>query len=223
MKESDYYTPIATKIPTTDKEKLIAIAKKFDMSFYELLQSLLLALVRYFDEGTMCSEELETMMKAFADVVSSMKGSFNPLSVRGHERQHIRKAIFFIQRKSGQKSQMIEVGKNEHGRMSESYNFDDMLTDFLICFDPKVLKVLRKESKDNGYFSISQALREMILHPYHREQDTITEEVKTLFADVRLSTGQKLNIDDIHYKRLKRNGMDYSNLIPESRYTRADV
>ena len=57
--QQGYFTTVATKISPTDRQKLCTIAEGLNLTFYELLQSLLLAIVRYFDKDCPISDEHE--------------------------------------------------------------------------------------------------------------------------------------------------------------------
>lgn len=221
MKNKNYYINIATKITKTDKEKFNKIADKFNMSVYELIQSLLLALVRYFDEGSYCSDEMDKMMKAFADVMSTTNDSFNPIALKYHGKKSVKKAILFVQTKEGLRPQMIEASTDNQSRVKEYYNIDAMLRDFLNSYDPMTLKALEKERESLSNFSLSQTLKEVVLKSLSSPQEKISDEVKTLFSDVRICTGESIN-QDIHYKR-GHLIMDYSNIIPEKHIRRADL
>lgn len=216
-----YYTTIATKISLTDKQKLCAIANGFQMSFYELLQSLLLAIVRYFDTDTLISHESDTMLKAFANVMFATAGSFSPLAIKGHQQQSVKSAILFVQRKDGQQPQTIAIGKDGQGRLTETYNTDKMLTDYLQATDPEILKVLEDERKRMELFSIGHVLHELILQASTEPKETIGEEINALFDDIRISSGQAIN-KDIYYKR-KRNKGDYTQVTPNRPRFRADL
>ena len=107
IEENGYYTTIATKISEADKAKLINIANGFEMTFYELLQALLLALVRYFDKGSLVTYDHNAMMNAFANTIFSLKESYCPLSVRGHEKRFVSRAILFVKQQPRKRPQSI--------------------------------------------------------------------------------------------------------------------
>ena len=216
-----YYTTIATKISRADKQKLCRIADGFQMSFYELLQSLLLALVRYFDHDSPISDESETMLNAFANIMQATDGSFSPLAIRGHEMQRVESAILFVQRKDGEQPQTIAVGKDEAGRLTESYNTDQMLADYLRATDPKILRVLENERKRLDLFSIGHTLHLLIMQSRPEPTDTMSEEINALFDDVRIPTGQAIN-ESIYYRR-RNNVGDYTQATPTRKYYRADL
>jgi len=216
-----YYTTIATKISLTDKQKLCAIANGFQMSFYELLQSLLLAIVRYFDTDTLISHESDTMLNAFANVMFATAGSFSPLAIKGHQQQSVKSAILFVQRKDGQQPQTIAIGKDGQGRLTETYNTDKMLADYLQATDPEILKVLEDERKRMELFSIGHTLHELILQASTEPKETIGEEINALFDDIRIPSGQATN-KDVHYKG-KYNRGDYTQVTPHRQTYRADL
>lgn len=216
-----YYTSIATKISRTDKQKLCAIAADFQMSFYELLQSLLLAIVRYFDKDTPINNESETMLNAFTNVMISTDGSFNPLAIKGHEQQSMKSAILFMQRNDEQRPQAIAIGNDEQGRLTKTYNTDKMLSDYLQATDPETLRVLENERKHMEYFSISHALHQIVMQSRKQPADTMSEEINAMFDDIRIPTGQAIN-EDIHYKKVFNRG-DFTQVTPRRRTYKADL
>ncbi len=210
MKEEvqNYYTTIATKVSKSDKAKLCAIAKKFEMSFYELLQSLLLFIVRCFDTDTPISTERETMLNTFFDVMFSTIDSFSPLAIKGHQLQNIDSAILFVNRKNSKQPQVVKINRNEQGKLTENYNTDKMLYDYLQSTDPKLLKILKIEQKRKNLFSISETLHQVIAENRPKPTANISEEINSLFDDIRIPSGQKIN-DNIFYKG-KHNRGDYT-------------
>ena len=112
-------------------------------------------MVRYFDKGSIVTDEHCIMFNAIESVIKSAKGSFSPIAIRESDRQRVSGAILFMERKEGQRPQMIQICRNKQGNMIETYNYDKMLTDFLNAIHPEVVKRLRDEAKRCGYFSIT--------------------------------------------------------------------
>lgn len=217
-----YYTTIATKVSKADKAKLVSIADGFGLSFYELLQALLLAIVRYFDQDSSISYESNTMLNAFATVMFSIAGSYSPLSIKGHERERIKNAILFIERPNIERPQMLAVSKNGNGELMESYNFDTMLADFMEAYDPELLNVLKDERNRLGYFSIAHTLHELLLQRATPPADKMSEEINTMFQDVRITSGQQIN-EDVQYKHKHNNyGQEYTTITKKQTF-RADL
>lgn len=204
-----YYTTVATKVSCTDKQKLLFIAQSFGMSFYELLQALLLAIIRHFDKDTAISEEFAKLMETFITTIKASRCSFNLLSIKSRHSANVNNAIFFAQTKAGVNPQVISIAKDIDGNITENYNTDQMLSDFLKSTDPQALKVLEREKKELGFFSLGQTLHEVVTKTRLKQGDKISEEIKTLFDDIRIPTGEKLN-DGIYYKRIKNNYISQS-------------
>ena len=133
-------TTIASKISQTDKKKLHAIADNLGLTFYALVQAILLTVVRYFDKGSDLSTEHRNMVEAFGLVLKSTIGSYCPISARNREMDNIKSAILFVERKTGQRPQLLEISKNEFGNVVESYNYDEMLKAFMGATDPTALQ-----------------------------------------------------------------------------------
>jgi hypothetical protein len=98
-KESDgnEMVTIASKVPKDAKLEIKAIAESFGMTFYELLQGLLLALLRYFDSGRLVTYNHNCMMNALANAMYTLKGSYCPFQKKGSENRKIESAILFIE------------------------------------------------------------------------------------------------------------------------------
>lgn len=195
-----YYTTIATKVSRADKAKLVSIADGFGMTFYELLQALLLAMVRYFDTGSLVTYDHNAMINAFANTMFSLKDSYSPLSIRGHKKRTISRAFLLVEQRPHKQPQLLAVSKDHYGNLIESYNFDTMLSDFMGALDPEALKALKREQQKQGYFSIAHTLHELVMQRTPAPADTIREEIAEMFTDKRTTTGQQVNIDT-HYKR----------------------
>lgn len=202
------YRQVATKLSAENRAKLEIVANGFNMSVYELLQGLILSFIRYFDIASTITHEHNTMMNAFANVLFALKDSFNPLAQKGCQTESIAKAILLIERPHKQ-PQLISVCKDGCGNLKESYNFETMLIDFLGAFDPEALQVLTQIKTHLGYFSLTHSLHEIILQSKPAPADTMSEEIKLLFADERIATGDKPN-EDVHYKRIRNNDENYT-------------
>ena len=200
--ENGSFSMVQTKVSCTDKAKLITIADGFNMSIYQLLQSLLLAMIRYFDSDSLIADDYNSMINAFANTIFSLKDSYNPLSMRDHQRQSVNKAILFIDRPH-KAPQLLAIKKDDGGSLKESYNFETMLTDFLGAIDPEMLQALIKTKERLGLFSILHTLHNLVLERTPAPADTISEEIKEMFEDVRVATGDKINYD-VHYGNRKK-------------------
>lgn len=215
-------TTITSKISRTDKQKLHAIADNLGLTFYGLVQAILLMVVRYWDKSDSLSAEHRNMIEAFAIILKSTIGSFNPISARNREMDNIKSAIYLVERKAGQRPQLLGVSRNEAGNMVESYNYDTMLSAFLGAIDPKALHCLENEAKILGHISIIQTLHELILQRTTPQEDTISMEIDEMFNDVRIATGQGIN-NEIYYKQgYRKNAADYTTIRNKPKY-RADI
>jgi hypothetical protein len=205
------WTTIATKISLADKVRLRRIAEGFGMTLYEMMQALLVAMTRYFDKGNIVTDEGNSLLNALGNVIFASKDSFNPIALKGRQQQRVCNAILFLQRNESQRPQLMEAQIDRQGNIVESYNYDDMLSTFLNCLDPDALQRLKIEAERKKYFSITQALHEIVMQRTDITiEDTISAEVRELFDDVRIPTGQMTN-EEIYYKR-KQNRGDYTTI-----------
>lgn len=213
IQKNEYYTTIATKVSKADKAKLVSIADGFGMTFYQLLQGLLLAAVRYFDKGSLVTYDHNAMMNAFANTIFALKGSYNPISLRDHKKRSVCRAILFIEQQPRKQPQLMTVEKDPYGKIVESYNIDAMLADFMGVLDPESLQAIAREQKKQGYFSITHTLHEMLLQRADKPADTMSQEIADMFTDARTTTGEQVN-EDIHYKRKPNRGEGYTTPTP---------
>lgn len=211
--QQGYYTTIATKIAIADKKKLATIAEAFGLSFYELLQSLLLAIVRYFDTESHITYENNTMLNAFGNILFSLDGSFSPLLLSGHDRQRVNKAILLVERPNKARPQLLEVCKHDGGELMETYNYDTMLTDFLNACDTQVLEALQSQKEKLGFFSLMHTLHETILQRTDKPETQMSKEIGEMFADCRTTTGEMVD-NEVYYKRVYNRGKDYTAPTP---------
>ena len=214
------FVTIASKVSKEDKRRVKIIADAFGMSFYELLQSLIMALIRYFDSGSVVTYNHNCMMNALANTMYALKGSFSPLQIKNRENRVMKGAIIFVEDSPKKRPQLLSVCKNDDGLMIESFNYDKMVSDFLNCIDPDALQRLESQKKELGYFSITHTLHDLIMQRTHTT-DGIKDEIEEMFSDVRLRTGQTIN-DDTYYKRGYRKNVDEYTTIPKNPTIRAD-
>lgn len=192
------------------------------MTLYELLQALLLGMARYFDKGSIVTDEGNSLLNALGNVIFASKDSFSPMALKGRQQQRVCNAILFLQRNDSERPQLMETHTDSQGNMIESYNYDTMLSAFLSCLDPDVLQRLKDEAKRLGYFSITHTLHELIMQRTAKTKaDNMSDEVRELFADERIATGQKTNTDT-HYKAKQNRGNDYTTITTRKTY-RADI
>ena len=217
-----YYLHVGTKITYSDRDKLDVIAKGMGMTLYQLLQALMLAMVRYFDAGSLITYEHNAMLNAFANTLFSLKDSYSPLSLNGHEKRTVNRAILLVEQPPRKQPQLMAVSKDKYGNLIESYNFDTMLSDFMGALDPEALQAITREQKKQGYFSIAHTLHELILQRAEKPADIMSQEIAGMFTDARTTTGEQVN-EDVHYNRKYNKGDDYTAPTPHKRRARADL
>lgn len=222
MKQQGEIQIIATKVTLAIKDKLFRIAEQWNMSFYELAQALLLALVRACDDTrTPLSPKHETMIRTFLNTIISTDGSFNPLSIAGRYKEHIDGALLFVNRSPEMRPQMIAVTQGANGEWNETYNHDIMLLDFLRAADPKAASVLQREAARHDHFSVLSYLHDLIMQSQPSADARMSEDIDELFSEIRIATGDRIN-EDVHYKN-HHNQRDYSCFIEGRKRQRADI
>lgn len=218
---SNEFLTIASKVSKKDLAKIKAIASMFGMSLYELLQSLLLGMLRYFDISRNSTYENNCMMDALFVAIRSLQGSYCPLQKKDRENRRIKGAILFVEDSPKNRPQLISVNMNDAGQMMESLNFDKMLTNFLGCIDPDGLQRLSNLKNELGYFSVTHTLHEIIMQ-HTSSIDENQEYIKQLFEDKRIPSGQAVN-DNIVYKRNPRKNVDEYTTIEQRKTFKADI
>lgn len=219
--EGNEMVTIASKVSRADKAKIQTIAKAFGMTFYELLQSLLLGMLRYFDIGRHSTYDHNCMMDALVLAMNSVKDSYSPLKKIGRNNRKIKGAILFIEETKKRRPQLLSVCINDDGEMTETFNFDQMTRDFLSCIDPESIERLEYHKKELGYFSITHTLHEIIMQ-HTNSKDEMQTDIEDMFKDVRTYSGQAVN-EDIHYQQAYRTNVDeYTTITPKQKF-RADI
>lgn len=217
-----YYLHVGTKITYSDRDKLDVIAKGMGITLYQLLQALMLAVVRYFDAGSLITYEHNAMLNAFANTLFSLKNSYSPLSISGHERRTVNRAILLVEQPPRKQPQLMEVSKDQYGNIVESYNFDSMLSAFMGALDPEALQAIIREQKKQGYFSIAHTLHELILQRAEKPADTMSQEIADMFTDARTTTGEQVN-EDIHFKGKYNIGDEYTTPTPKKKRHKVEL
>ena len=217
-----YYLHVGTKITYSDRDKLDVIAKGMGMTLYQLLQALMLAVVRYFYAGSLITYEHNAMLNAFANTLFSLKDSYSPLSLNGHGKRTVNHAILLVEQPPMKQPQLMAVSKDQYGNIVESYNFDSMLSAFMGALDPEALQAITREQKKQGYFSIAHTLHELILQRAEKPADIMSQEIADMFTDARTTAGEQVN-EDVHYNRKYNKGDDYTAPTPHKRRARADL
>ena len=203
---------IATKVSVSDKNKLYAIAEKLGLSYYQLTQSIFMTLIRYWDNGSELSTEHTAMINAFAIVLKSIIGSYNPFSTKGNGKDSVKGAILLVERKNCLRPQLMYISKSDNNKIQENYNFDTMLSAFLNAIAPDVLERLNDESKILGYFSITQTMRELIMKNSTPAKDIMRAQIEDMFSDIRIDTGEEIE-DEVFYQRgYNRNADEYTTV-----------
>lgn len=205
---------VATKVKREDRIKLELIAKAWGMNLYQLIQGLLLFLLRSFDRQSDISADHETLIKSYLHLIASQKDSFSLIQSIDASRYKTNKAVFFIERGKGERPQMISIGVNENGKMTESYNTNEILSDVLASIDYKVLDELNDEKQALGQIGIIDTIRSIVKDTHqdrmHEEiNNMFVEEIDEMFSDLAIETFEELA--DTHYKRKHTKGIDGVN------------
>ena len=142
--QADEHTVVvATKLLRTAAERLAKIARKKDMSIYELIQMVCDTLIRYMDDRHNLSEEMERAMSIFEHMV----GWADALNLADPTVQkEIAQAVYIFQDADGQKKgfRAVMVSKPWMGIWDETENVMDIFERiFNICMPELYMKLFR--------------------------------------------------------------------------------
>ncbi len=214
---------LVTRITKEGKGKIIKIANNFGMNQYQLLQSLLLFLLKSFDKHTDISEENDTLLKCYLNYINSQKESFIPISISVSKYKSINKGIFFIEKGKGIKPQLISIYKDCKGKLTKSNNVDKIMEDVLFLLDPVIVGAIKRERKKNKNFSLLSTLHNMVMSNQDEEKtiheeinELFSEEINEIFDDLTIETFEETK--DVYYKRKHAKGIDgVISYTPEAR------
>ena len=212
--QNDKVVVIASKVTKEHRDKILHIANLLGMdNLYQLLQSLLLFLLRSFDRQSDVSDEHEILLNAYLNTMISQKKAYSFMGKADLKHTCIKKAIIFVDSRKGEKPLILSITSKNNGKYTESYNSDEILKDVLSSLAPDVLIELEHEKKKNHQLTIIQALRDIIKRSQtdgdnmHDEIASLfTEEIDDLFEGLTIETFEELN--DVHYKRKHKKNID---------------
>lgn len=170
---------IATKVSSSNKEKLRCIAELFGMNIYQLLQTVVLLLLRSFDKQSDVSDEQEELINSYLSLIASFKNSFMPTM----DNYKIKKAILFLVRAKNNTPQMLSIAVDGKGKLTKSYNLDEILVDVLNSIDSRLIDELTDEKRIRRNINLVDTLRNMILSKRPSIEQRMHEEIQDLFND----------------------------------------
>ena len=185
-KQKGRFISIATKVSAADWLKVNIVAEQLNMTMYEMLQSLILSLLRYFDKDSPLSDKGKDLIESFIQVINA-HGHGSRILKDGFSLSDVKGAIVFIKKKGEQHPQTIAFEKDLMSGWMKKYNTDDMLAKFLQSTDSETLQTLENERDKIGHFSLARTLHHIVLQ-YASQHDmqpaeTIEDEIKTMFDD----------------------------------------
>ncbi len=113
------------------------------------------------------------------------------------------------------------VSKNDKGDICEIYNQDKMLSDVLKAINPELERKLNIIKRKYGCFSLSYALHVILSYHARYNYEAMTEEIKEMFSDIRVSGAPQIN-EDVFYKR-KHNKWDEHTTTYKKKIYRTDI
>ena len=198
---------IGTKISPLAFEQINAIADRAHVSVYSLLQVVIDCYIKVFCECVPISEYMQEILYKFTDFDRAKNGfSFVSATLRNLS---MSKCLAIV---SAPKKQIPEIVllEKEGENITENRNSDQILTEFLQAFSPKVLRgiqtIMRNEKAHNLTDALIYAVNEAIA-----PEETLHDEINELFADNERAENGKSAKDYTRYKSTRNNYKEYTS------------
>ena len=151
MQDNDKYQVLNTKVSPEAWERLHRLARKKNMSVYELIQMVCDTLLRYMDDRHNLSESMERIMAVF-EHAEGWSEAFNLADPS--VRREVGEATYFLQDADGKKRgvRCVHVTKPYFGERTETCNLQDIIDRTLMLITPERYARLHhlKEEMDCG-------------------------------------------------------------------------
>ncbi len=189
MQDNEKYQVLNTKVSPEAWARLHALARKKNMSVYELIQMVCDTLLRYMDDRHNLSESMERIMAVF-EHAEGWSEAFNLADPS--VRREVGEATYFLQDADGKKRgvRCVHVTKPYFGERTETCNLQDIVDRTLMLITPERYARLHnlKEEMDCG--SLLELIDVLIdLH----SGDSDVKELREQFEDCNRSDyGKKI-------------------------------
>ena len=136
MQDNDKYMVLNTKVSPEAWNRLHALARKKNMSVYELIQMVCDTLLRYMDDRHNLSESMERIMAVF-EHAEGWSEAFNLADPS--VRREVGEATYFLQDADGKKRgvRCVHVTKPYFGERTETCNLQDIIDRTLMLITPE--------------------------------------------------------------------------------------
>ena len=201
------FNVIGTKISPHAFEQINAIASRAHVSVYSLLQVVIDCYIKVFCCSEPISDYMREVLYKFTDFDRAKKGfSFVSHTLRNLS---MSKCLAIV---SAPKKEIPEIVllEKEGENITENRNSDQILTEFLQAFSPKVLRglqtIMRKEKAHNLADALIYAVNEAIA-----PEETLHDEINALFLDNERAENGKCATDYRGYKSTRNNYKEYAS------------
>jgi len=169
---------VATKLTVPMYAKFEALADKFGMTRFDLLQQIIATLLRYFDGEIEISKETHTLMQIF----EGMNKDPNTFSIcmMGSDCEVV-SAIYFIKQKGKPVPQPVHVCKDG---TRETYNIDTMAKALIRAYDANLLRDVERAKGMMENFSIMQTIRQAVKMAINEDYD-LCEDIRQIFDEAQ--------------------------------------
>ena len=201
------FNVIGTKISPHAFEQINAIASRAHVSVYSLLQVVIDCYIKVFCCSEPISDYMREVLYKFTDFDRAKRGfSFVSATLRNLS---MSKCLAIV---SAPKKEIPEIVllEKEGENITENRNSDQILTEFLQAFSPKVLRglqtIMRKEKAHNLADALIYAVNEAIA-----PEETLHDEINALFLDNERAENGKCATDYRGYKSTRNNYKEYAS------------
>lgn len=216
---------ISIKLTHSERNKIIEIAESMGLTPFRLLNVLLSEFINYFDENAIIDNRENTLLNCLYDDNFFSKDTFNLYCSNVTNNLFASEALIFADKpeekgKIYTRSQAILINQNGESYIGSSY-YDNMLELLLSAIAPETNDGLQKKMKKLGCKSIFDTMKLLVDQSYFcpPKPDIIHEEIEELFSDIRIESGEKVNNDDVFYRKRNRSSME----VNETCYINRDI
>lgn len=201
------YKVIATKISPAMMLKIEGIAEELNLTRYELIQGLLSGFVRMHDPGAPIGDEVRNLMRS----ITFNASTDDKVVSLSWEPGEIEKVVVFRRGDNGHEQKVTTLSL-EHGQWVESLNFDEAAKAILSGINHQLPDIVTGAQNQLRGASFVYTLYKLLKVAHEATAPTMSDEVKDLFSDIRLASGHKLNVDNVHYKRARGVGQNITQV-----------
>lgn len=171
---------IATKLTPIAFKKFHLLANLFHLSAYEFLQLTIDTYLKFYDQDTSITPQMENLLLSFQDFRQGEKPFYISKNEGTKQPRQINNIIAFVEEKGKEQQQPIFIKQDKDGA-TETYNINTLLTQVLKTTCPRLYNDIIKVQNDLQASTIIETIHYCI----KRQLPTynISDDINELFAD----------------------------------------